>query len=404
MNILALYPYIPYPLDRGTYHRAYHLLRELAREHEVDLLALAENGEGLEHRHVFETFCRRVECVPFQHPPWQKLFPKRLLNPLPAHVAHWTIPEAAARLGEMLASRRYDAAHVCDLVLTQFFMREHRDIPLFLDRSRVDLQFQLMEHRRMNFPLRTRLVRCEGYAKGWFYERAAARRAACELVCGPDDEAFVRRYISRKTPVAVIGNGVDPAYFCPGACDEPPAHHPTLLFCGAMDYNPNVDALRWYFAEIHESLHRVVPELRLLVVGKNPPPEVRAHSRRLNVTVTGGVPDVRPYYHRAWAQIVPLRIGGGTRLKILESMAIGTPVVSTRIGAQGLGLSHGRDVLFADTAEEFLRQTVRLLGDAGLRHHLQKNGIEKVCAQFSWAALGAQLRETYRRVLGKEGR
>src|SRR5580765_7856728 len=98
MKILAVYPYIPWPLNRGAYHRAYHLLKGLSAEHEIDLLALAENGEGLAHAEVFKEFCERVRVIPFQHPPWQNLFPSRLLNPLPGTVAHWNLSVVAAEI------------------------------------------------------------------------------------------------------------------------------------------------------------------------------------------------------------------------------------------------------------------------------------------------------------------
>src|ERR1043166_400443 len=98
MRILVVYPYLPWPLDRGTFHRTYNLLRELARCHDVSLVALAEEGRGAEHRHIFESFCSSVEIIPFQHPPWQKLVPDRLLNPLPASIAHWAIPALQERL------------------------------------------------------------------------------------------------------------------------------------------------------------------------------------------------------------------------------------------------------------------------------------------------------------------
>ena len=115
MKILVFYPYIPWPLDRGTYQRTFNLLRELAKYHEVDLLALAENGEGTEHKQHFENFCRRVEFVSFRHPEWQKLFPTRLLNPLPPNIAHWTLPHVETVLEKMLASENYDAVHACDI-------------------------------------------------------------------------------------------------------------------------------------------------------------------------------------------------------------------------------------------------------------------------------------------------
>lgn len=402
MKILVFYPYIPWPLDRGTYQRTFNLLRELAKNHDVDLLALAENGAGLEHKELFEKFCRRVEFVSFQHPAWEKLFPTRLLNPLPTSIAHWTLPHVEEALDKMLANENYDAVHACDIVLAQYFMRKHRDVPLVIDRSRVDLQFQLMEHQRMNFSFRTKLLRCEGYSKLWLFERAVARRAALEIVCGPDDETFLRKNVRENMRISVLVNGVDLEYFRPESSDASRTEKPSLIFCGAMDYNPNIDALRWYFHEIHEPLRKLVPDLEVLIVGKQPVAEVQAYGKKQNVTVTGGVPDVRPFYRKAWMQIVPLRIGGGTRLKIVESLAMGTPVVSTSIGAQGLYLLHNHDILLADDAGSFVRQTARALRETELRDRLERNGLETVRARFSWTTLGRELNSLYKHKLAKK--
>jgi polysaccharide biosynthesis protein PslH len=395
MKLLVIYPEVPYPLNRGVYQRTFHLLRELSAVHDVDLLALAEQRQGTEHRAVFETFCRRVEILPFQHPPWQKFFPERLLNPLPANIAHWTLPEIGAAIDRLLAENQYDAVHLGDIVLAQYILRRHPKMPLVVDRTRVDLQYQWMEHAHMKFPFRTRMLRYEAYLKLWWYEQDVARRSRVEIVCGPDDEKFVHRWINRHVSVAVIPNGVDTEFFFPKAADDPRVADPTLLFCGAMDYNPNIDALRWYFETMHEPLRRLIPNLQLLVVGKGPAPEVLEYARRPGVTVTGGVPDVRPYYRRAWLQIVPLRIGGGTRLKIVESMAMGTPVISTTIGAQGLDLCHKDDILLADRPEDFVHETARSLKDGSLRQSLEQRGIETVLTRFSWPTLGRELLSVY---------
>jgi polysaccharide biosynthesis protein PslH len=402
MRILAVYPYVPWPLNRGAYHRAFHLLKGLAANHSIDLLALAENSEGAQFASIFSKFCERVHILPFEHPEWQRLFPKRLLNPLPSTIAHWTIPAVQRQLAKILSEQKYDAVHVLDLVLTQFFLSEHRDVPLVLDRTRVDLQYQLMEFQRLRFSPKDRILNLENYAKLWAFEKRVAKRTALQVLCGPDDESFVRSYISRTVPLAVIPNGVDLDFFHPRSSDEPRATEPTIIFCGAMDYNPNADALRWYFSEIHAGLQQSIPNLQVLIVGKDPIPEVKAYSKITRVTVTGGVPDVRPYYKRAWLQIVPLRIGGGTRLKIVESLGIGTPVVSTRIGAQGLDLQHDFDILYADTPSEFIAQTARALTNAQLRAALARNGRASAEKRLSWKKLGADLCHAYAGHLSRE--
>ena len=396
MKLLVFYPYIPWPLDRGTYQRTFHLLKALAREHAVDFVALTEEQDGLEEkRAIFSAFCRDVEFIPFEHPPWQKLFPERLLNRLPSNVQHWQSRSVAAAIDRRLTPGRYDLVHICDLVLLPYVEHHRGHTPFVVDRSRVDLQFQMMEHRTLGFSLRERLLRCESYAKLWRYEKRLARKASLEVVCGPDDEVFIHRHVSSTAPVAVVANGVDLEYFYPAAAPDPRAAEPTVMFCGAMDYSPNVDALRWFFDEIHGKLLQKVPDVRILIVGKNPTEEVRSYSDCTGVTVTGGVPDVRPYYCRAWLQVVPLRIGGGTRLKIVESLAIGTPVVSTTIGAQGLDLEHEVDVLLADDAESFAKEIARGLNDSRLRQRLEANGVTTAQARFGWPAIGARLANRY---------
>jgi len=395
MRLLVVYPYIPFPLDRGTYQRSFHVLRALARDHEVDLLALTEGGERCEHLPIFEEFCRRVAFVPFEHPAWPRLFPDRLLHPLPTTVRHWKLPGIAEAIHRFTAGQHYDLAHVCDIVMAQYFFNGLGHLPLSVDRSRVDLQFQLAQRDALSQGVRQAVLDWENLAKLRRFEKQIAKRAAVEVVCGPDDEAFIRDRISRELPVQVITNGVDLDYFSRTASTEPRATVPTVLFCGAMDYSPNTDALRWFFSKMHEPLLNRVPNLRVLIVGKDPTIEVQSYASRRGVTVTGGVPDVRPFYRRAWLQIVPLRIGGGTRLKIPESMAMGTPVVSTTIGAQGLDLRHGHDLLLADSPKDFVRETAHALQSQAVRAHLETAGLRTVHERLAWPRLGKQLSDYY---------
>ncbi len=390
MKILVLYPYIPYPTDRGTYQRTYHLLRALAARHEVHLVALSECGERREQQAHFETFCHRVTFVSFEHPQWPRLFPDRLFHPFPTSIRHWSLPQIAEAVRAEMAAHQFDLVHVCDIVMAQYFLDEHQDVPLSVDRSRVDLQYQTARHEAMGADAgwKESLLQAEQILKLRHFERRVAKRAQMQIVCGPDDEVFVHREIDAKAPVRVVANGVDLDFFHSESSHEPRAARPTLLFCGAMDYAPNIDALRWFFDDIHARLLARIPDLEVLIVGRSPVPEVQAHDLRPGVTVTGGVPDVRPFYRRAWAQIVPLRIGGGTRLKIPESMAIGTPVISTHIGAQGLDLNHDHDILLADTPGSFAEQCARLLEDAPLRETITRHGILTCRQRLGWEVMG----------------
>jgi glycosyltransferase involved in cell wall biosynthesis len=402
MKLLVIYPYAPWPLDRGTYQRTFHLLKALALHHEVDLVALTDDQDGIEEkRAIFSAFCHEVEFIPFAHPPWQKLFPQRLLNPLPSNVQHWQSPAVTEAINRRLKPGRYDLVHICDIVLMPYVLPHKSHTPFVVDRSRVDLQFQLMEHKTLRFSKSDRLLRWESYAKLWLYEKKLARNALLEVVCGPDDEVFLHQHVDPKAPIMVVANGVDLDYFHPTSAPDARAAEPTVIFCGAMDYSPNVDALRWFFENIHEKLLQRLANVRIFIVGKNPIAEVRDYGLRPGVTVTGGVPDVRPYYKRAWLQMVPLRIGGGTRLKIVESLAIGTPVVSTTIGAQGLNLKHGENILLADEPDSFAEEIARALSDPELLRRIEQNGITTATNRFGWPAIGERLAAHYNTLVSK---
>lgn len=251
MKILVLYPYVPWPLDRGTFQRTFHLLKRIATRHEVDFVAFSEpDGSEESKKEVFEEFCQSVELLPFQHPEWQKLFPNRLFNPLPTNVQYWQQSKIASFIDQKIEQEVYDLVHLCDLVLMPYIFKHRDNVPFVVDRSRVDLQFQLMEHQNLRFSTRQKLLRYESYAKLWFYERKLAKHTLQEIVCGPDDKSFIHKYIDRVAPVLVVANGVDLEYFHPDAVDEQRDPDPTIMFCGAMDYSPNVDALKWFFGEV----------------------------------------------------------------------------------------------------------------------------------------------------------
>jgi glycosyltransferase involved in cell wall biosynthesis len=394
MRLLLVYPYVPYPLNRGTYHRVFNLARELARHHEVDLFCLSA-PETREHLPVFSSFCRRVHFQPFQNPPWPRLFPHRLLNPAPSSVTHWSHPGVLPALLDFATPHHYGIVHFCDLVMWQYIAPLHPRALRVMDRSRVDLLFQTEELNVLNLGAKDRLLRRENLWKLARYERNVARSLAATVVCGPDDEKFSRAHIVPSAEIKVLPNGVDESFFDRSKFPPEPAPDPTILFCGAMDYSPNVSGLQWYFRECDPFVRRRLPLRRVLIVGKNPVPEVRALVQIPGVTVTGEVPDVRPYYQQSWVQMVPLLIGGGTRLKIVESLCLGTPVVSTTIGAQGLDLSSGEHLLLADQPTDFAAALGNILTNTALRSRLAEAGRAQVLAKYTWRRLGLELSSYY---------
>ncbi len=397
MKLLLLYPYVPYPLDRGTYHRVYNLARELARYHQVDLFCLDEGGSPT--RTEAFSFARRVHFEPFAHPAWPRLFPDRIFNAVPTTILHWSSSSVAMALKRFIAGESYDAVHFCDLVLWQYASLIPEGPLRIMDRSRVDLLFQGEELNHLQLSTTQRLLRKENLWKLTRYERMVAGQLDATVVCGPEDKIFLSRKVPEASEVKVLANGVDETFFSMEDFPPRPDPEPTILFCGAMDYSPNVDGLTWFFDDVDSLLLKRIPNRKILIVGKNPLPGVQAFAAKSGVTVTGGVPDVRPYYQRSWVQMVPLRIGGGTRLKIVESLSLGTPVVSTTIGAQGLELRNQEHLLLGDSADDFAGQLALILQDKNLRDRLSASGRQQVLKHYTWKQLGRELSDYYERLL-----
>ncbi len=169
-----------------------------------------------------------------------------------------------------------------------------------------------------------------------------------------------------------------------------------------MGYPPNVDAVLWFCREMLPRIQQQIHDVKFLVVGHHPSPEIRKLDERPNITVTGHVSEMRPYYERASVCIVPLRAGGGTRLKILEAMALGRPVVSTSLGCEGLNVQHGQELLIADSPPKFVKGIIQLLQSRTLRELLAHHARTIVEEVYDWDVLGQKLLHEYERIL-KEG-
>jgi len=216
------------------------------------------------------------------------------------------------------------------------------------------------------------------------FEATMMKRFHGSVVCSKGDAA-IAAVEGPQLALKIIVNGADVDYF---TIDRQPDPQPTLLLLGTMHYQPNIDMVLYFFQTIYPALHQARPDVQVLIVGHLPPPEIQQLGELPGVTVTGSVADVRPYMRRSWLLTVPLRLGGGTRLKIVEAMAAGLPVVSTSVGAQGLEGISGELIAIADTPAHFVEQTLTLLQDTTRRHELSELGRQAVEAQYSWHSLG----------------
>lgn len=301
-------------------------------------------------------------------------------------LAHEGAPFQAA-LDRMLLRSRFDVVHIEGCAMANFTFPA--DVPVVLDEQNVEYDV-LHRVASVTRSLPRRLYNHLDYLKLRSEEERAWRTVDAVAMTSSRDESFVRRILPGAR-TAVVPNGVDVEFFTPGSG---PVERGTLLFFGEMGYYPNTDAMLFFIREVFPLLRRAGRAVKLVVVGPSAPPAIRALASS-DVIVTGAVPDLRPYLQAAQVVVVPLRVGGGTRLKILEAMAMGKAVVSTRLGAEGLDVTHGDDILLADGAQAMAAETRRVLEDDDLARGLGSAGRRLVESRYDWNASVRRLEALY---------
>jgi len=232
------------------------------------------------------------------------------------------------------------------------------------------------------------------------WETRAFRDADVTVVCSQDDRSVALREVPEAN-VVIAPNGVDTSYFEPVAGSHDPA--PTLLFTGLFSYQPNIDAVRFFLSDIFPLIKVEVPSCRVIFAGRQALAALAGLAAARDVEIVSDPPDMRPQFDRAWIFVAPLRLGGGTRLKILEAMAMKCAVVSTRVGSAGLPVQHQEHLLIADDAAVFAAAVIHLVRDASERERLARAAAQLVGDRFDWSAVAAQGVENVAKAMSKSG-
>lgn len=384
MKILFVSTWFPYPLDNGSRIRVYHLLRALAERHDLHLLTFMP-PDAAPYLAKVCTWCRQVEVVqrdPFWRDPRKTVL--GYLSPRPRDVVAGYSPEMARLVRDAAAGQRYDLI-VASVAEAAPYALLVPDTPLLLEEHNFMTGWMEEQYRAQRHPVR-RSLRWVTWQKCRHYERGLYLQfGACTMVSEQDRRAVQASIPKYSGRVEVIPNGVDLDKNRPGLAQPEPD---TLVFNGALTYHANADAMRFFAGEILPAIRIHYPKVTVKITGRTDGVDVSWLPADGSVTLTGYLDDVRPVVAGSWACIVPLRIGGGTRLKILEAMALGTPVVATAKGAEGLDVTPEQDILIASDPSTFAAQAVRLLGDPELRRRLARNGRRLVEERYGWQAIG----------------
>ena len=388
------------PLDTGGKIRSYHILKELASRHEITFFTFYDaHGDDI-HRDLERLFAR-VVLVPLSLPAPRSRqecaeYARNFFTTRPYNMAKYCRPAVANKLLELLQKQRYDVI-VCDFVIAAGVVPWEFPVPKVLFTHNVEAMIW-RRHLEVARNPGLKAVAWREYRTMARAERIYVTRADHVLAVSENDRDFFARLVeSRK--ISVIPTGVDTEYFQPSASEERPG---LLVFVGSMDWLPNEDAVFYFAEQILPRVRRNIPQVNLLIVGRRPSRRLQALAAKSDaLQITGQVADIRPYVQGASVCVVPLRVGGGTRLKIFEAMAMGKAIVSTSIGAEGLPVKHGENIILADDPEEFARGVVDLLRNPVVRHRLGEAARQLVERNYSWSAVSADFDTVLSRVGGE---
>jgi sugar transferase (PEP-CTERM/EpsH1 system associated) len=402
-QILFLTPQLPFPPQQGTAIRNLNLIRQVAKRHRVHLLSFAHHPAESVDRGPLDDLCETVWTVPVpQRNGWQRL--RTVLgSPLPD--MHHRLRSAAMsrRLETLAAAVAPDVVQIEGLEMAQYGLRLQtlagKPFRLGYDAHNAE---HILQKRIFESDLR-RPPRWPAALYSWIqwqkllrYEARICRTAWQVVACSTTDARCLGRLVSGLRAI-VVPNGVDTQEHRPGVVPPARLGPAPLVFTGKMDFRPNVDAVLWFANRVLPALRETVPEAHFYVVGKSPHPRLVPLEKAPGITITGFVEDVRPYVAAAAVYVVPLLTGGGTRLKVLEAMAMGRAIVSTSLGCEGISAVDGRDVVLANRPAEFAQQICGLLQDASRRQQLGRSARAFVVQHFQWQTVTAPLTEAYER-------
>ena len=394
-RILALTSRVPWPPREGHQLRSYHVLDALASQHKIHLLSCLRRDDEPDAPSPLRAKLAGFETFPIPSETSRAALAGALLRGVltatPFVATKYGLPALCHRVAELAG--QHDLIHVDMLPLIANVPETTANTPIVLNAHNVEhalLAARIdVEPRRL-----ARLFLRSQVSKLRTFERMACRRASTILTCSEDD-AIQLRHLAPDTPVSVVPNGVDLELNRP---DDSAVDPTRMVFVGQMGWFPNRDGVEWFLAKIFPRILKRRPDARFVLVGKHAGLAV-PEALRSRVELAGFVPDVRRPVLESAIYVVPLRAGSGTRLKVLEAMALGKAIVTTRIGAEGIELEPGRDALFADDAQGFADAVLRLYHEPGTAAHIGAAARQVAEQRYGWDAIGRDMLPLYSRQL-----
>jgi polysaccharide biosynthesis protein PslH len=406
LNILYVSQMPASPPRFGAQARTHGLMTQLARRHNLTAAMLVDDGfDADECRRAMQAYCREVLLV--RNPYGEEGLAKRLLQVRSlASIRSFerlraTLPELQRSLDRILRAKRFDLVNLEFPYLGHYHLRQAppgEKLPALVVDSHEIAYDLARQFARSGGSMGRRVYAGANWRKLRREELGAYRNADGVYLCSSADERRLLDQVPRLR-TAVVPNAADVEYFQPRVTDPPPDGR-TIVYFGLLSTVPNIDAVVHFVQEIWPRIAKAHPEARFKIIGGRPPPSLQALAGP-RVELTGLVSDLRPHLAAAAAVVVPLRLGGGTRLKIVEAMAMGKAIVSTRLGAEGIDALPGRDILLEDEPAAFADTVLRLLAEPDLATRIGRSARELAVERYGWSEAARTLEGFYRQVMEK---
>jgi glycosyltransferase involved in cell wall biosynthesis len=387
MKILWVKPDFLHPTRGGGQIRTLETLKRLHRKHEIHFAALdlPQPGSGIGRS---SEYCTKAYPVP--HPIPRRNGPRYWMElatgpwaRLPLGMLRYQSRALLSLIETLTRLEKFDSV-VCDFLASAANIPRLENAVLFQH----NVESMIWKRHTEHAPTPWHRAFCKAQYQGMLRYEGEVCRAAKKVIAVSSADAREMKSLYGASRIAAVPTGVDLDYFTPPRRIQPVRD---LVFLGAMDWRPNIDGLRWFLDNVLPLIRARRPDCSLAIVGRRPTEEVRrAGENDKRIHVTGTVDDVRPYLWESAVSIVPLRIAGGTRLKIYEAMAAKIPVVSTTVGAEGLDIRGGENIAIADSAQDFAHACLELLADGDARRRMARNAWETIAACYSWEVVSSR--------------
>lgn len=380
MKILQLFPYLPTPPTSGGALRIYHILKHLTANHDVTVAGFAEEGDMELFKKDFPELQGKMHFVKRKRTRYRRLMQLYSLFTSHSYWYNWgQSPALKAKVKKLVARKNFD------IIMSEFASMGHFDLNTdavrVLDAHNIEYDnFRRMSTLDWSF-IRKKFYERE-YKKVHQEEIEAFDRHDAIFTTSERDGAMVQKDVT-GTDQYVVPNGVDTEFFSSSGADPEPF---SMVFTGAMSYVPNYDGMIWFLENIFPTIKKSVPQAKIYIVGGNPPQALKKYQSD-SIIVTGFVDDVRPYVDQASVFVVPLNMGSGTRLKVVEALSMEKPVVSTSIGCEGIEVENGEHLVVRDEPAAFAEAAIQLFDDSQLRNKLVYNGYDLVKNKYDWQVI-----------------